>query len=56
MLSWMSRTALEVIGQAGLGYSFDTMANESAAHPYSGILKELMLVVHIFKSLLAFEL
>ncbi|KAI0754112.1 cytochrome P450 [Daedaleopsis nitida] len=25
MLSWMSRTALELIGQAGLGYSFDPL-------------------------------
>ena len=25
MLSWMGRTALELIGQAGLGYSFDPL-------------------------------
>ncbi|KAF5343004.1 hypothetical protein D9758_013695 [Tetrapyrgos nigripes] len=42
ILSWMSRTALELIGQAGLGYTFDTLADEDIAHPYSGILKELM--------------
>ena len=40
----MSRTALELIGQAGLGYSFDTMSDEATAHPYTGILKELPLV------------
>ncbi|KAI0328038.1 cytochrome P450 [Cubamyces sp. BRFM 1775] len=30
MLSWMGRTALELIGQAGLGYSFDPLVEESA--------------------------
>ena len=25
MLTWMGRTALELIGQAGLGYSFDPL-------------------------------
>jgi len=42
MLSWTSRTALELIGQAGLGYSFDTLQDDAAAHPYSGILKKLV--------------
>jgi len=42
VLSWMSRTALELVGQAGLGYSFDTMTDEAAAHPYTNILKEMM--------------
>ncbi|KAI0657085.1 cytochrome P450 [Cubamyces menziesii] len=30
MLAWMGRTALELIGQAGLGYSFDPLVEESA--------------------------
>ncbi|KAF5353161.1 hypothetical protein D9758_008710 [Tetrapyrgos nigripes] len=42
MLSWMSRTALELIGQAGLGYSFDNLSTEAEAHPYPGILKQLL--------------
>ncbi|KAF9063473.1 cytochrome P450 [Rhodocollybia butyracea] len=42
ILSWMGRTALELIGQAGLGYSFDPLTNESSAHPYSKIIKELL--------------
>ncbi|RPD54880.1 cytochrome P450 [Lentinus tigrinus ALCF2SS1-7] len=29
MLSWMGRTALELIGQAGLGYSFDPLVADS---------------------------
>lgn len=29
MLSWMGRTALELIGQAGLGYSFDSFIADS---------------------------
>ena len=28
MLSWMGRTTLEVIGQAGLGYSFDPLTED----------------------------
>ncbi|KAE9403504.1 cytochrome P450 [Gymnopus androsaceus JB14] len=41
ILSWMSRTALELIGEAGLGYSFDPLTNDESAHPYSRIMKEL---------------
>ena len=29
MLAWMGRTALELIGQAGLGYSFDPLVADS---------------------------
>ncbi|KAE9386988.1 cytochrome P450 [Gymnopus androsaceus JB14] len=42
ILSWMGRTALELVGQAGLGYSFDPLTNEECAHPYSRIIKELL--------------
>ena len=28
MVSWMGRTAAELIGQAGLGYSFDSLTEE----------------------------
>lgn len=28
MLEWMSRTALELIGQGGLGYSFDPLVED----------------------------
>ena len=30
MSHWMGRAALELIGQAGLGYSFDPLTKESA--------------------------
>lgn len=30
MLNWMGRTALELIGQSGLGYSFDPLVAESS--------------------------
>ncbi|KAF8826163.1 hypothetical protein HHX47_DHR6000670 [Lentinula edodes] len=33
ILSWLGRTAFELIGQAGLGYSFDPMKDEESAHP-----------------------
>ncbi|KAK7040122.1 hypothetical protein VNI00_009927 [Paramarasmius palmivorus] len=41
MLSWMARTALELIGQSGLGYSFDELQDEEHAHPYVKTLKGL---------------
>ena len=28
MLNWMGRTTLEVLGQAGLGYSFDPLVTD----------------------------
>ncbi|KAK7466376.1 hypothetical protein VKT23_005100 [Stygiomarasmius scandens] len=42
MLTWMSRTALELIGESGLGYSFDSMASEVAEHEYSKTIKNLV--------------
>ncbi|KAI3616186.1 cytochrome p450 [Moniliophthora roreri] len=42
LLSWMSRTALELVGQSGLGYSFDTLTDEEYAHPYTKALKGLL--------------
>ncbi|KAL1747884.1 cytochrome P450 [Schizophyllum fasciatum] len=41
ILHWMSRTALELIGRNGLGYSFDTLAVNDAGNPYSSSIKEL---------------
>ncbi|KAJ3860683.1 cytochrome P450 [Lentinula novae-zelandiae] len=41
IFSWLGRTAFELIGQAGLGYSFDPMKDEESAHPFSGVMKSL---------------
>lgn len=35
LLSWMTRTALELIGQSGMGYSFDPLTEDEPDHPYS---------------------
>ncbi|KZT01991.1 cytochrome P450 [Laetiporus sulphureus 93-53] len=40
MLHWMNRVALELIGQAGLGYSFDPIVSESE-DDFAGALKSL---------------
>ncbi|KAK7038695.1 hypothetical protein VNI00_010579 [Paramarasmius palmivorus] len=45
MLSWVSRTALELVGQSGLGYSFDSLTDEECAHPYSQALKGLFVLL-----------
>lgn len=40
---WMSRTALELIGQSGLGYSFETFEDENP-NEYTSALKEFLCV------------
>jgi len=42
IVSWMARTALELIGQSGLGYSFDSLAEDATPHPYSDSVKKLV--------------
>ncbi|KJA19451.1 hypothetical protein HYPSUDRAFT_69198 [Hypholoma sublateritium FD-334 SS-4] len=41
VLSWMSRTALELIGQSGLGYSFDPLTIDAVPHRFSTSVKQL---------------
>ncbi|KZP14939.1 cytochrome P450 [Athelia psychrophila] len=41
MLHWFGRTALEFVGQSGLGYSFDNL-DDGPPHPYSLSLKNLL--------------
>jgi cytochrome P450 len=40
MLEWFTRTALELIGQGGLGHSFDSLKG-ATANPYSKAVKNL---------------
>ncbi|KDR76351.1 hypothetical protein GALMADRAFT_67729, partial [Galerina marginata CBS 339.88] len=42
LLFWMTRTALELIGQSGLGYSFDPLTEDGVPHPYSTSVKQLV--------------
>ncbi|KAH9852301.1 cytochrome P450 [Lenzites betulinus] len=39
MLNWMGRTALELIGQAGLGYSFDPLTEDIPPDVYAVAIK-----------------
>ncbi|TFK40021.1 cytochrome P450 [Crucibulum laeve] len=39
---WMVRTALELIGQSGFGYSFDPLTEDGVPHPYSKAVKQLI--------------
>lgn len=41
IMQWMTRTALELIGQSGMGYSFDTLESEEVLHPYALSIKRL---------------
>ncbi|KAH7928038.1 cytochrome P450 [Leucogyrophana mollusca] len=40
MLEWFTRTALELVGQSGLGYSLDSL-KEGDANPYGAAVKNL---------------
>jgi hypothetical protein len=42
ILVWMSRVSLELIGQAGIGISFDTLAETSPPSEYMLAAKQLM--------------
>ncbi|KAE9382819.1 cytochrome P450, partial [Gymnopus androsaceus JB14] len=42
LLGWMARTALELIGQSGFGYSFDNMVDDVPKHKYSMVIKDLV--------------
>ena len=46
ILEWMERAALELIGQAGLGYSFDPLV-EDMKNEFGDALKRLMYVLLI---------
>ncbi|KAF8202147.1 cytochrome P450 [Pholiota molesta] len=42
IISWMTRTALELISQTGLGFSFDPLTEDEVPHPYTQAAKHLM--------------
>jgi hypothetical protein len=44
MLVWLSRVSLELIGQAGVGVSFDTLSETSPPNEYMLAAKQLMYV------------
>ncbi|KAJ7364065.1 cytochrome P450 [Mycena albidolilacea] len=45
MLLWMTRTALELVGQAGLGYSFDPLDTDESP-PYIQSVKQMQVATH----------
>ena len=49
VVSWMTRTALELICQSGLGTSFDTLVDDTAPHPYATSAKTLMYAASLLK-------
>lgn len=44
MLDWMCRTALELIGQSGLGYSFDPLTEDAEDNYYTRGVKRFKCV------------
>nr|BAK09468.1 cytochrome P450 [Postia placenta] len=53
ILDWMSRTALELVGQAGLGYSFDPLIRDKA-DSYAEALKALVPTAFTLRTYLPF--
>jgi hypothetical protein len=43
-MGWMTRTALEIISQSGLGTSFDPISEDHVEHPYITSIKLLVYV------------
>ncbi|KAH9896682.1 cytochrome P450 [Cubamyces lactineus] len=39
VLSWLGRTALELIAQAGIGHSFDPLVEDTSTHPFAAAVK-----------------
>ncbi|KAH6912609.1 cytochrome P450 [Coprinopsis sp. MPI-PUGE-AT-0042] len=48
MAPWLTRTALELVGQSGLGFQFDTLAPGAVMHPYGEAVKKLMGTLTLF--------
>ena len=44
MLDWMGRTALELVGQAGLGWSFDPLVEDTVGNNLGTAVKSIMCV------------
>ncbi|KAF9524825.1 cytochrome P450 [Crepidotus variabilis] len=42
VLSWLTRTALELVAQCGLGCSFDTLTKDNEKHPYAVATQQLI--------------
>jgi hypothetical protein len=49
MYEWLSRTALELVGQGGMGYSFDSLQDGEVCE-YTRVVKDLMYVHSSFPS------
>ncbi|KAF6751752.1 cytochrome P450 [Ephemerocybe angulata] len=42
LAEWMTRTALELIGQSGFAFSFDSLEFDGPQHPYGPTIKQLL--------------
>ncbi|THH26895.1 hypothetical protein EUX98_g7288 [Antrodiella citrinella] len=55
MFHWMARTALELIGQGGLGCSLDPLAPGAESNPFGDALKAFMPLLHSVGTLRSFS-
>ncbi|THH05492.1 hypothetical protein EW146_g9889 [Bondarzewia mesenterica] len=54
MMDWMTRAALELVGQAGLGYSFDTL-DDKVENTYANATKNFLPTVNSPSMIIALE-
>ncbi|KAJ3516546.1 hypothetical protein NLJ89_g1046 [Agrocybe chaxingu] len=48
LVSWMTRTALELVGQSGFGVSFDPLTEGGIPHPYTVAAKQVVPITFKF--------
>ncbi|KAJ3550674.1 hypothetical protein NMY22_g305 [Coprinellus aureogranulatus] len=46
LLSWMTRTALELVARSGLGYTFDTLEPDAKEHPYAASIRDYIRTIN----------
>lgn len=51
MITWMTRAALEIVGQSGLGTSFSPVSDDHPEHPFIAAVKELGSVEYFLRML-----
>ena len=47
IMSWMTRVALESIGQGGLGYSFESFESDNYNNIYANAIKQILYLLSL---------
>ena len=47
VLTWMGRAALELVGQGGLGYSFESFESDNYNNIYANAIKQILYLLSL---------